>query len=69
MADKTLVSLSAMGVLFNERSRLQFAKQETTLLSLIPKDDTDSERKQIKIRDDHGKDVLQAFAKRICRSP
>lgn len=67
--DKTLVSLSAMGVLFNERCRLQFAKQETTLLSLVPKDDNDPEKKSISIRDDHGKDILQAFAKKICRSP
>ena len=63
------VTLSAMGVLFNERSRLQFAKQETTLISLIPKDDTDPEKKPINLRDDHGKDILQAFAKKICRSP
>jgi putative CRISPR-associated protein (TIGR02619 family) len=67
--DVTLVSLSAMGVLFNERSRLQFAKQETSLLSLIPKDDTEPERKPIKLRDDHGKDVLQTFAEKMRRSP
>lgn len=59
-----------MGVLFNERSRLEFAKQETTLLSLIPQDDTAPERKQIVLSDDHhGKDVLKTFAKKICRSP
>ncbi|MEC4985352.1 MAG: putative CRISPR-associated protein [Oscillatoria sp. PMC 1068.18] len=63
------ISLSAMGILFNERSRLQFAKQETTLLSLIPQDDTPPERKQINLRDDHGKDILQAFGEKICRSP
>jgi len=63
------VSLSAMGVLFNERCRLQFAKQETITLSLIPKDETDPERKTIDLRDDHGKDILQAFAKKIRRSP
>ncbi|MDH6087098.1 putative CRISPR-associated protein [Umezakia ovalisporum] len=64
-----LVSLSAMGVLFNERSRLQFAKQETSILSLVPQDDTDPERKPISLRDDHGKDILHKFAKKICRSP
>lgn len=69
LGNESAVSLSAMGVLFNERSRLQFAKQEKTLLSLIPKDDTDPERKPINLRDDHGKDVLQAFAERIRRSP
>ncbi|MFN6519178.1 MAG: putative CRISPR-associated protein [Nostoc sp. CreGUA01] len=67
--ETTLVSLSAMGVLFNERSRLQFAKQSTTILSLIPQDDTNPERKQINLRDDHGKDILQAFSERICNSP
>jgi len=67
--DVNYVSLSAMGVLFNERSRLQFAKQETAILSLIPKDDTAPERKQINLRDDHGKDVLEKFAKKVCRSP
>lgn len=65
----TYVSLSAMGVLFNERCRLQFAKQETTTLSLIPKDETDPERKTINLRDDHGKDTLQAFAEKIRHSP
>jgi hypothetical protein len=58
-----------MGVLFNERCRLQFAKQETITLSLIPKDETDPEQKTIDLRDDHGKDILQAFAKKIRRSP
>lgn len=64
-----LVSLSAMGVLFNERSRLQFAKKETAILSLIPQDDTNPESKAINLRDDHGKDVLLAFGKKIRRSP
>lgn len=67
--ETTLVSLSAMGVLFNERSRLQFAKQKTSILSLVPKDDTNPERKTISLRDDHGKDVLHKFSKKICRSP
>ncbi len=67
--DVNYVSSSAMGVLFNERSRLPFAKQETAILSLIPKDDTAPERKQIHLRDDHGKDVLEKFAKKVCRSP
>ena len=67
--ETNLVSLSAMGVLFNERSRLQFAKQETTILSLIPKDETEPSRKAINLRNDHGKDILQAFSERICYSP
>jgi putative CRISPR-associated protein (TIGR02619 family) len=62
------VSLSAMGELFHERCRLQFAKQETAILSLIPQDDTPANRKKIKLRDDHGKDVLKAFADKICLS-
>jgi putative CRISPR-associated protein (TIGR02619 family) len=66
---QSYISLSAMGTLFNERSRLQFAKQETTILSLIPQDDTLPRRKPISLRDDHGNDVLQAFAERICHSP
>lgn len=65
----TYISLSAMGVLFNERSRLEFAKQETTLLSLIPQDSTDPKNKAINLRDDHGKDILKAFSEKICRSP
>ena len=67
--DVTLVSLSAMGVLFNERCRLQFAKKETAILSLIPQDDTNPENKVINLRDDHGKDVLLAFGQKIRRSP
>ncbi|MCU0544434.1 MAG: putative CRISPR-associated protein [Oscillatoriaceae cyanobacterium Prado104] len=68
IGNETAVSLSAMGVLFNERCRLQFAKQETTILSLIPQDDTAPDNKPIRLRDDHGKDVLQAFAEKIRRS-
>jgi putative CRISPR-associated protein (TIGR02619 family) len=67
--DITLISLSAMGVLFNERCRLQFAKQVTTILSLIPQDDSNPDRKQINLRDDHGKDILQKFAEKIRPSP
>lgn len=63
------VTLSAMGVLFNKRSRLEFAKQETTLLSLIPQDNTEPQKKQINLRDDHGKDKLQTFAEEVCGSP
>nr|WP_238718590.1 putative CRISPR-associated protein [Petrachloros mirabilis] len=66
---RSYVSLSAMGVLFHERSRLQFEKQKTTLLSLIPTDDTLPKTKKIHIRDDHGKDILEAFALKICHSP
>ncbi|MBK1986922.1 putative CRISPR-associated protein [Sphaerospermopsis aphanizomenoides BCCUSP55] len=67
--ETNVVSLSAMGVLFNERSRLQFAKQENTILSLIPQDDTEPSRKIINLRDDHGKDIIQAFSERVCQSP
>jgi putative CRISPR-associated protein (TIGR02619 family) len=63
------VTLSAMGILFNERSRLQFARQQTAILSLIPQDDTPPQKKTIKLRDDHGKDTLQSFSKRLCQSP
>jgi hypothetical protein len=68
MSSITYISLSAMGTLFNERARLQFAKQETTILSHIPKDDTCPEHKSINLRDDHGKDVLQTFSEKIRRS-
>jgi len=68
IGNEIAVSLSAMGVLFNERSRLQFAKQETTILSLIPQDDTDPNNKAIHLRDDHGKDVLKKFAEKMCHS-
>ena len=67
--DEPYISLSAMGILFNERSRLQFIKQETTLLSLIPQDETLPERKPISLRADHGTDILQSFAEKIRRSP
>lgn len=63
------LSLSAMGLLFNERSRLQFAKQETAILNRIPQDTTPATKKNISIRDDHGKDVLEDFAKKIVQSP
>ncbi|NJR49871.1 MAG: putative CRISPR-associated protein [Leptolyngbyaceae cyanobacterium CSU_1_3] len=64
-----IITLSAMGELFHERCRLEFAKQETTLLRLIPVDDTDPEKKSIKLADHHGKDVLLDFAKKIRHSP
>lgn len=64
------VTLSAMGELFHQRCRLQFYKQETTELSLIPKDETEPERKQITLSGDHhGNDELEKFAKKLCRSP
>jgi putative CRISPR-associated protein (TIGR02619 family) len=62
------ICLSAMGILFNERSRLQFAKQSSAILSQIPQDDTPPNQKVIKLRDDHGKDILQVFSEKICRS-
>ena len=67
--EEIYVTLSAMGFLFHERSRLQFAKQETTLLSLIPQNNTPSEKKTIKLRDDHGQYILQDFSEKIRRSP
>ncbi|MEL7039250.1 MAG: putative CRISPR-associated protein [Cyanobacteria bacterium J06592_8] len=63
------VSFSAMGILFNQRSRLQFAKQSTAILSQIPQDDQEPQQKIIKLRDDHGKDILQAFSEKVRRSP
>lgn len=63
------ITLSAMGKLFHERCRFQFAKQETAILSLIPCNPASPESKSISIRDDHGKDILQKFAKKICNSP
>ena len=67
--DDCLITLSAMGVLFNAQARLQFKRQETAILSSILKDETPAHRKQISLRDDHGKDILQAFCDRLCRSP
>jgi len=67
--EEDLVCLSAMGILFNERSRLQFAKKETEILSSISQNNTDPEGKIISLRDDHGKDILEKFAKKIRRSP
>ncbi len=48
-----------MGVLFNEGSRLQFAKQERAIMSIIPENDSPAKQKQIKLRDDRGKDKLE----------
>ena len=68
--DDPIVYLSAMGVLFHERSRLQFAKQKTTLLSLIPQDSTEPKKKSIKLSDDHhGNDVLKKFAEKVRQDP
>jgi putative CRISPR-associated protein (TIGR02619 family) len=63
------IALSAMGQLFHERCRLQFARQETTLLSLVPRVETPPLQKPIKLRDDHGKDVLEEFSQKIRQSP
>jgi len=67
--DVGYVALSAMGQLFHERCRLEFAKQETTLLGLVPTTDLAPSKKTTKLRDDHGKDLLQAFATKLCESP
>ncbi|NBD31911.1 MAG: putative CRISPR-associated protein [Cyanobacteria bacterium] len=64
-----LVTLSATGILFHERSRLQFQKQKTTALSFVPQTDTLPEKKPIHLREDHGQDVLLPFAKKLTRSP
>ena len=66
---RSWISLSATGVLFHQRSRLQFQKQETTVLSLVPQTDTVAEQKPIRLRDDHGKDILFDFAQKLIRSP
>lgn len=66
--DTLVVSLSATGMLFHQRSRLQFQQQKTALLSLIPKTDISPNQKPIHIRDDHGKDILSAFAKKLVQS-
>lgn len=67
---ESVISLSAMGILFHERSRLQFARQERAILALIPVDETEPAKKKVHLSDDHhGKDVLKAFSKKLCRSP
>jgi hypothetical protein len=63
------LSLSAMGQLFHNRCRLQFKKNERTLLSLVSKDDTPAHKKKVSLRDDHGKDTLEAFSRKLCQSP
>ena len=67
--DDFFITLSTMGFLFNAQARLQFKRQETRILSSILKDETPADKKQIKLRDDHGKDILQAFSDKLCRSP
>lgn len=62
-------SLSAMGLLFHDQCRQQFKKQEQVLLSLVPQSELDPSQKSISLRDDHGKDVLLSFAKKLVRSP
>lgn len=66
---ESYVTLSAMGILFHERSRLQFSRQKTAILSLIPSDESDPSQKSIRLRDDKGKDTLQKFSEKICQSP
>ncbi|MEM8613106.1 MAG: putative CRISPR-associated protein [Cyanobacteria bacterium P01_H01_bin.105] len=63
------LTLSAMGTLFHERCRLQFERQKKTLLALIPQDEVPPEKKKIFLRDDHGKEYLKKFSKKIIRSP
>lgn len=63
------VSFSAMGILFHERAQFQFSRQAKQTLSQIPKDETPPELKAIHLRDDHGKDILTEFSKKIRRSP
>jgi putative CRISPR-associated protein (TIGR02619 family) len=65
----TYVALSAMGYLFYERCQRQFSQQEKIILAQIPEADLSPEQKQIKLRDDHGKDKLQQFSEKLRRSP
>lgn len=64
-----VISLSATGMLFHARSRLQFRKKQTAILNLIPEDQTLPENKQISLREDHGKDKLIAFSQKLVQSP
>ncbi|PSB21787.1 CRISPR-associated protein [filamentous cyanobacterium CCP2] len=67
--DVTYVTLSAMGELFHDRCRFQFTKQETTLLSLIPRTALIPSHKTIKLSDTHhGNVILQKFAEKLCKS-
>ncbi|AGY58606.1 putative CRISPR-associated protein [Gloeobacter kilaueensis] len=66
---KHFIELTAMGYLFHERCRLQFQRQETTLLNRIPQTDLLPERKRIDLRDDHGNDLLMKISKKLCQSP
>ena len=67
--NKAVISLSAMGILFHARSRLQFQKKQTAILDLIPQDHTPPENKPISLRHDHGKDKLLTFSQRLVQSP
>ena len=64
-----VISLSATGMLFHARSRLQFQKKQTAILDLIPQDNTSPNHKPISLREDHGKDKLIAFSQKLVRSP
>lgn len=66
---ESYVSFSAMGILFHERAWFQFSRQAATTLSQVPQDETLPELKAINLRDDHGKDILIEFSKKIRRSP
>mgnify|MGYP001124784461 CR=1 FL=1 len=66
---KMYYTLSAMGSLFHAQCRQQFKKQEQVLLSLVPQSGLEPSQKAISLRDDHGKDVLLSFAKKLVRSP
>jgi putative CRISPR-associated protein (TIGR02619 family) len=63
------ISLSAMGQLFHNRCQLQFRKNERNLLSFVTKDETPAHQKKVSLRDDHGKDTLEAFSRKLCQSP
>lgn len=64
----TYVALSATGLLFHERSRLQFNRQNGDRLACIPEDDTEPEQKKVSISNHHGNHLLQQRAKRVCQS-
>lgn len=66
---KLHVTLTPVGQLFYERCDLNFKKDESVILEHLPKDYTEPSKKKINIRDDHGKDKLQAVADKLTRSP
>jgi len=56
------VTMSAIGLLFYEKFKIDYPPE-------LERDFTAPNEKPIKLRDDHGKDILFAFAKRLVNSP